>query len=86
MKYDQQIRDTFMNGLREAFKLGLGDSQEEFSETEFEEIFQEIIKDYGGFEQMDRDIDIGVQNGYSVEAQLDLLKSILTNLKVMAKE
>lgn len=80
MKYDQQVREAFMGIFRDAFILGLGDAKAEFPEEEFEELFQEIVRDMGGFEQMDRDIDRGVEKGHSVEEQLSLLKDILNRM------
>lgn len=80
MKYDQQVRDAFMGIFREAFIIGLGDTKAEFPEYQFEEVFQEIVQDMGGFEQMDRDIDRGVENGHPVEEQLAILKDILNRM------
>ncbi len=83
MKYDQQVREAFIECFREAFELGLGDSKADFPEELFEDTLQEIIQDMGGYERIDREIDQGVQKGHSVEEQLATLKKLLNRIKII---
>lgn len=40
----------------------------------------EIIKEIGGMKKLSDDIATGVSNGYSVESQIQILKSIISGI------
>ena len=70
MKYQAEINKMFEDALRDPW-----DDDETWDEIKAE------MEAKFNFEQMEKDIDTGIKNGYSLEYQLNLCKDILLKMK-----
>ncbi len=50
------------------------------TEKEYRTIVNQSIDNMGGWDEMDRQIEIGIENGYSFETQLKIIEKVLKEL------
>ena len=67
MKYEKEIEETLQHGFRK-----------EWMSDEDWQMFKDLLKDNGvSIENMSKKIEIGVENGISLEIQLMIIQKIL---------
>lgn len=70
MKYEREIYKMFEDSLRDSW----------MDDADWAEVMK-LMKMRFDPEQMDKDIDTGIKNGYSLESQLELCRDILRKMK-----
>ena len=55
------------------------------TDDDFSELLNGSLEAMGGFEKLSADIAVGVENGYSVSFQLDMLDSLIPDLRDWAQ-
>lgn len=72
MKYKNEIESIF----RELFY------EDWMDEEDFQELISEMFKETNmSYEILSIQIDVGINNGYSLEFQIDMLKNIFSQMK-----
>ena len=67
MKYEKEIEETLQHSFRK-----------EWMSDEDWQMFKDLLKDNGvSIEKMSKEIEIGVENGISLEIQLMIIQKIL---------
>lgn len=71
MKYEKEVKDLLRDLFFESW-MGVAD---------YEELITEVFNNTGAsYEQLSRDIETGVTNGYTVEEQLTIIKILIKPL------
>ena len=67
MKYEKEIEEILQHGFRK-----------EWMSDEDWQLFKDLLKDNGvSIENMSKEIEIGVENGISLEIQLMIIQNVL---------